>query len=167
VVNVLSQFVNDPRHSHLEAANRVLRYLKSTPGQGILIPKEGGINLIAYCDSDWLGCPFTRRLPFHISFLQNVTLNSKDFCDSCVKAKFIRLPFPISTIKTSACFDLIHCDVWGKYRTPSFTYASYFLTIFDDFSRAVWVFLLKHKHEASTCLVKFHKMVQTQFDKKH
>ncbi|KAJ0546332.1 putative RNA-directed DNA polymerase [Helianthus annuus] len=27
-VNVLSQFVGDPRHSHLEAANRVLRYLK-------------------------------------------------------------------------------------------------------------------------------------------
>ncbi|KAD7478957.1 hypothetical protein E3N88_02093 [Mikania micrantha] len=30
-VNVLSQFVGDPRQSHMEAANRVLRYLKSTP----------------------------------------------------------------------------------------------------------------------------------------
>ncbi|KAJ0534952.1 putative RNA-directed DNA polymerase [Helianthus annuus] len=60
-VNVLSQFVGDPRKSHMEAANRVLRYLKSTPGQGILIPKEGGTRLTAYCDSDWLGCPVTRR----------------------------------------------------------------------------------------------------------
>lgn len=60
-VNILSQFVTDPRHEHMEAATRVLRYLKSTPGQGILLPKTGGLNLVAYCDSDWLGCNFTRR----------------------------------------------------------------------------------------------------------
>ncbi|XP_022004110.1 secreted RxLR effector protein 161-like [Helianthus annuus] len=61
VVNILSQFVGDPRVSHLEAANRVHRYLKGTSGQGILLPKQGGTNLITYCESDWLGCPFTRR----------------------------------------------------------------------------------------------------------
>ncbi|GJW47479.1 uncharacterized protein Tco_0079125 [Tanacetum coccineum] len=57
-VNVLSQFVANPRQSHLEA---VLRYLKATPGQGVLLPNDGGYNLTAYSDSDWLGCPFTRR----------------------------------------------------------------------------------------------------------
>ncbi|XP_076904346.1 uncharacterized protein LOC143559751 [Bidens hawaiensis] len=61
-VNVLSQFVSDPCESHLEAANHVLRYLKATPGQGILLNKDGEINLTAYCDSDWLGCSITRRL---------------------------------------------------------------------------------------------------------
>ncbi|KAJ0478626.1 putative RNA-directed DNA polymerase [Helianthus annuus] len=101
----------------------------------------------------------------HVGFIKNNSLNSKSVCDSCVKAKLAKLPFPISTTKTSACFDLIHCDVWGKYRTPSFTRANYFLTIVDDFSRAVWVFLLKHKYEASTCLIHFHKMVQVQFEK--
>ncbi|KAK1408311.1 hypothetical protein QVD17_39969 [Tagetes erecta] len=60
-VNVLSQFVADPRRNHLEAANRVLRYLKATPGQGILLPRDGNPILTAYCDSDWLGCPYTRR----------------------------------------------------------------------------------------------------------
>lgn len=39
----------------------------------------------------------------------------KGFCDSCNKAKFARRPFPVSKTKTYACFDLIHCDVWGKY----------------------------------------------------
>ncbi|KAJ9561853.1 LOW QUALITY PROTEIN: hypothetical protein OSB04_007013 [Centaurea solstitialis] len=34
-VNVLSQFVADPRQPHLDAAHRVLRYLKGTPGQGV------------------------------------------------------------------------------------------------------------------------------------
>ncbi|GJW83996.1 retrovirus-related pol polyprotein from transposon TNT 1-94 [Tanacetum coccineum] len=82
-----------------------------------------------------------------------------------MEAKISRLPFPVSTTKTHACFDLIHCDIWGKYRTPSLTRASYFLTIVDDFSRATWVYLLKQKHEASMCLKAFHKMVQVQFEK--
>ncbi|GJY98317.1 putative RNA-directed DNA polymerase [Tanacetum coccineum] len=60
-VNVLSQFIADPRHSHMDAAHQVLRYLKGTVGQGILLPRDGGCNLIAYCDSDWLSCPITRR----------------------------------------------------------------------------------------------------------
>ncbi|GJS30953.1 uncharacterized mitochondrial protein-like protein [Tanacetum coccineum] len=60
-VNILSQFVADPRNNHLEAANRVLGYLKATPGQGILISRAGDPVLTAYCDSDWLGCPYTRR----------------------------------------------------------------------------------------------------------
>ena len=60
-VNVLSQFVADPRRSHMDAAHRVLRYLKGTVGQEILLPRNGGCNLTAYCDSDWLGCPITRR----------------------------------------------------------------------------------------------------------
>ncbi|KAD3640307.1 hypothetical protein E3N88_29530 [Mikania micrantha] len=106
-----------------------------------------------------LGHPSHSKLSL-FDFLKNVSLNSKTFCDSCVKAKFARLAFPISVTKTNACFELIHFDVWGKYRTPSFTRASYFLTIVDDFSRAIWVFLLKHKHQASNCLVNFHKRIR-------
>ncbi|KAK1406643.1 hypothetical protein QVD17_42133 [Tagetes erecta] len=111
-----------------------------------------------------LGHPSNSKLQ-HVDFLKNYPKNSKDFCDSCIKAKFTRLPFPVSTTKTYDCFDLLHCDIWGKYRTPSITRANYFLTIVDDFSRATWVYLLKHKHEASTCIVRFHKMVQVQFEK--
>ena len=32
-VNILSQFVADPRRNHLDALHRVLRYLKGTTGQ--------------------------------------------------------------------------------------------------------------------------------------
>lgn len=60
-VNVLSQFVSDPRQSHWNVAMRVLRYLKTTLGQGVLLPKTEDVELIAYSDSDWLGCPFSRR----------------------------------------------------------------------------------------------------------
>ncbi|XP_021971310.1 uncharacterized mitochondrial protein AtMg00810-like [Helianthus annuus] len=60
-VNILSQFIADPRSNHLEAVNCVLGYLKATPGQGILLSRAGDPVLTAYCDSDWLGCPYTRR----------------------------------------------------------------------------------------------------------
>lgn len=60
VVNVLIQFVSDPRTDHMDVVLRVLRYLKSTLGQGIFIPNNGGFNLVAYYDADWLGCPYTR-----------------------------------------------------------------------------------------------------------
>ncbi|KAL7596004.1 hypothetical protein Lser_V15G30641 [Lactuca serriola] len=61
IVNVLSQFVSDPRQNHCDAAMRVLRYLKNTLGKGILLPKEGDVKLTAYIDSDRLGCPFSQR----------------------------------------------------------------------------------------------------------
>ncbi|MFS7957032.1 putative RNA-directed DNA polymerase [Helianthus anomalus] len=98
-----------------------------------------------------------------IDFLKNIPFNK--VCDSCSKEKLTRKPFPISTTKTGECFDLIHCDIWGRYRVPSSSGARYFLTIVDDFSRSVWLFLLKFKHEASTSLKFFHKMVKTQFGK--
>lgn len=60
-VNILSQFVADPRRNHLDALHRVLRYLKGTIGQGVLFPKAGHPHLTTFCDSDWLGCPYTRR----------------------------------------------------------------------------------------------------------
>lgn len=60
-VNLLSQFLSCPRQSHLDAAYRVLRYLKSAPGQGIFLPAAGGFDLHAYCDADWGGCATTRR----------------------------------------------------------------------------------------------------------
>ncbi|GJX35612.1 uncharacterized mitochondrial protein-like protein [Tanacetum coccineum] len=60
-VNVLCQFIVDPRHSHMDAAHQMLRFLKGRVGQAILVPRDGGCNLTAYCDSDWLGCPITRR----------------------------------------------------------------------------------------------------------
>nr|GEZ90024.1 hypothetical protein [Tanacetum cinerariifolium]GEZ90053.1 hypothetical protein [Tanacetum cinerariifolium] len=41
--------------------NRVLGYLKATSGQAILISRAIDPVLTAYCDSNWLGCLYTRR----------------------------------------------------------------------------------------------------------
>ena len=39
-VNLVSQFMHDPRDSHMQAVFRILRYLKSTPGKGLLFSKH-------------------------------------------------------------------------------------------------------------------------------
>ena len=70
-----------------------------------------------------LGHPSIKK----ISSLDFVSVSDKEQinkCDACFKAKHTRLPFTASEIKTSSCFDLIHCDVWGRYRTPSLSNAS-------------------------------------------
>ncbi|KAL9447402.1 hypothetical protein AB3S75_014964 [Citrus x aurantiifolia] len=70
-------------------------------------------------------------------------------CDICFKAKQTRNVFPISMNKANDMFALVHCDVWGAYRIPSSCGAHYFLSIVDDYSRGVWVYLTAHKSEVA------------------
>lgn len=60
-VHILSQFMQQPRKPHLDAVHRLLRYLKGSPGQGLLFPSNGSLTLKGYCDADWARCPLTRR----------------------------------------------------------------------------------------------------------
>jgi hypothetical protein len=87
-------------------------------------------------------------------------------CDTCQRAKQTREKFPLNNHKASNTFDLIHCDLWGAYRTPSSCGASYFLTIVDDCSRAVWIFLLVDKKQVSKTLTNFFAMVERQYNKR-
>ncbi|KAL5580295.1 hypothetical protein UlMin_012737 [Ulmus minor] len=54
-VSVISQFMHAPRENHMEAAYRVLRYLKSAPGKGIIFRKSEKMEVEAYTDADWAG----------------------------------------------------------------------------------------------------------------
>jgi len=60
-VQVLSQFMSFPTLDHMTAALRVLRYLKKSPGQGILLSSSSAPSLTAYCDSDWGSCVDSRK----------------------------------------------------------------------------------------------------------
>ncbi|XP_056695762.1 uncharacterized mitochondrial protein AtMg00810-like [Spinacia oleracea] len=60
-VHILSKFMHKPTTVHLQAAKRVLRYLAGSTDQGILLANTSAAKLTAYCDSDWAGCPSTRR----------------------------------------------------------------------------------------------------------
>jgi hypothetical protein len=51
-VGIVSQFMHEPRTSHLDAVYRILRYLKSAPGKGILFSNHGHLKLEAFTDAD-------------------------------------------------------------------------------------------------------------------
>ncbi|XP_055833597.1 uncharacterized mitochondrial protein AtMg00240-like [Solanum dulcamara] len=57
----LSQFLNQPKKSHMDAALRVVRYLKKQPQQGILLSSKPNNQITAFCDADWAACALTRK----------------------------------------------------------------------------------------------------------
>ncbi|CAH1449045.1 unnamed protein product [Lactuca virosa] len=60
-VQYLSQFNQTPCQTHYDAALHVLKYLKGTISQGVYFNDKPTYHLEAYCDSDWVACPVTRR----------------------------------------------------------------------------------------------------------
>lgn len=101
----------------------------------------------------------------HINFLQNTVtdVSSITDCPICPLAKQSRLPFPSSTSKSSHALKLLHIDIWGPYKTPTYHKKQYFLTTVDDMSRYTWVFLMQFKTGVIVVLKKFLSMIKTQF----
>ncbi|GKC76681.1 putative RNA-directed DNA polymerase [Tanacetum coccineum] len=89
---------------------------------------------------------------------------SEHLCATCNKAKKIREPFPLSDHKSSKIGELVHLDVWGPYKVTSIDGFRYFLTIVDDFTRAVWIYMLKGKDDVYDSIVSFAQMITNQFE---
>jgi hypothetical protein len=60
-VSTVSQFMHDPRSSHMDAVTRILRYLKGCPGKGLLYTQHGNLQVECYTDADWAGSLDDRR----------------------------------------------------------------------------------------------------------
>lgn len=70
--------MQEPKRQHLDAAYRLLHYLKEAPGQGLLFSAENKLKLIGYCDADWARCPITRRsVTGYCIFLSNALVSWK------------------------------------------------------------------------------------------
>ena len=91
--------------------------------------------------------------------VDNVDFDHKH-CIVCPLAKQTRIPFPLSTSQSDACFHIVHGDVWGPYRVPTYDGKKYFLTLVDDYSRYTWIFLLNSKSEVIVALTDFFLMMK-------
>nr|GEY18498.1 ribonuclease H-like domain-containing protein [Tanacetum cinerariifolium] len=102
-----------------------------------------------------------------LATLHNDLKISKSFsvpvCEVYHRAKKTREPFPFSVYKSKNLGDLVHLDLWGPYRVTSREGYKYFLTIVDDFSRNVWVYLIKTKDEVFDVFVSFINLINNQF----
>ena len=88
-------------------------------------------------------------------------------CEGCVEGKQARQPFPTDGgTRASKILELVHSDVCGPMKTLSMGGARYFLTFIDDFSRKVWVYVLKSKNEVFDKFVEWKTLVEKQTEHK-
>ena len=114
----------------------------------------------------WHGClglPSDQILSLLPKILNISSVGNKEPCSICFKAKQTLAHFVASESHEKELFGLIHCDICGAYRVPSLFGSQYFLSIVDDANKAVWVYLMREKEEASLLLQNFMVMLKTQF----
>ena len=110
-----------------------------------------------------LGHLSNQRLTNMHSLYSSICIDNKAICDICKFAKHKRLPYSTSSSHATSKFDLLHCDIWGPLGTPSIHGHRYFITIVDDFSRFVWIILIKNKSEVSSHIQNFIILMEYQF----
>nr|GEV73273.1 ribonuclease H-like domain-containing protein [Tanacetum cinerariifolium] len=84
--------------------------------------------------------------------------------NSNMGAKQTREPFLLSDHKSSKIRQLVHLDVWRPYKITSKDGFRYFLTIVDDYYRAVWTYMLKGKEDVYDSIINFVNMLSNQFE---
>ncbi|KAI3684116.1 hypothetical protein L6452_33335 [Arctium lappa] len=88
-------------------------------------------------------------------------------CKSCLEGKQTRNSFPTQAIyKAKTRLELIHADLCGPITPPTTSGNRYFLLLVDDFSRVMWIYLLKSKDEALSSFQKFRLLVENETDEK-
>jgi transposase InsO family protein len=83
-----------------------------------------------------------------------------DFCKHCIYGKQNRQRFKTGRHTSEGILDYIHSDVWGPSPTISYGGSSYFVTFIDDFSRKVWIYMLKRKADVFVVFKQFRDLVE-------
>ena len=60
-INKLCQFMQSPTDLHWQAVKRLLHYLKGTTSFGLSFHSSLDLQLTAYANADWAGCPDDHR----------------------------------------------------------------------------------------------------------
>ncbi|KAL0667809.1 hypothetical protein Bca4012_030513 [Brassica carinata] len=60
-VNQVSQHMQAPKIHHWNMVERILRYLREAPGQGVWMGCNKSTEIVGYCDADWAGDRVDRR----------------------------------------------------------------------------------------------------------
>jgi transposase InsO family protein len=80
----------------------------------------------------------------------------EQMCEACLVGKHRRAPFPsVAKFRATEPLELVHADLCGPISPTTEGGNRYFLLLVDDFSRLMWLYLLKTKDEASTAIRRF------------
>ncbi|KAJ9559933.1 hypothetical protein OSB04_005093 [Centaurea solstitialis] len=92
--------------------------------------------------------------------------HENQLCESCLVGKQTRKSFPTTTTyKTKRPLELIHGDLCGPITPATKGQNGYVFTLIDDFSRFMWIYLLKEKSEAFTHFKKFKALAENEIGK--
>ena len=82
---------------------------------------------------------------------------------TCNLAKTHRLPFGSTEHRIVAFLQLIHFDVW---QSPVISYNGfkYYVLFIDNYSRFIWLYLMKCNCEVYDRFTKFQALVENLFD---
>ena len=58
-----------------------------------------------------------------------------------------RVKYTTSVHKTKEFLNYVHLDIWGLAQVTFLGGAKYFMSMFDDFSKKVWIYFLKSKDQ--------------------
>ncbi|GKA13488.1 retrovirus-related pol polyprotein from transposon TNT 1-94 [Tanacetum coccineum] len=90
------------------------------------------------------------------------SLGKLDFYENCVLGKSHQVSFGVGSHTTQGVIDYVHSDLWGLSQVESLGGKRYFLSIVDDYSRMVWVYILRFKHEAFGKFKEWKQLVENQ-----
>lgn len=93
----------------------------------------------------------------------SLTFYHKATCDICHFAKQKQLLITSYLSGASSKFEFLHFDIWGPLSITSVHNHRYFLTILYDYSRFVWIVLLKSKSEVSQHVKNFITLIENQY----
>jgi hypothetical protein len=54
-------YMHAPRDAHWTAVKQILWYIRGSMDLGLMISASPSVDIVAYSDADWAGCPDTRR----------------------------------------------------------------------------------------------------------
>ncbi|KAK2352556.1 putative mitochondrial protein [Trifolium repens] len=84
-------------------------------------------------------------------------------CEGCFVSKQPRNSFKNSVYSRSKqALDVVHSDVCGPIETSTLGGNRYFMTCVDEFTRKIWIFLLKEKSEVFSVFTKFCALAERQ-----
>ncbi|GJW43635.1 zinc finger, CCHC-type containing protein [Tanacetum coccineum] len=88
-------------------------------------------------------------------------------CEGCLVGKQTRHSFPAHTnYRATKRLELIHGDLCGPISPPTPSGNRYFMLLVDDYSRVMWVYLLKSKDEAFQVFKNFRGLVEVETGEK-
>ncbi len=91
----------------------------------------------------------------------------REVCDSCVKGKQARAPFPKGQAKRATeILQIVHTDVCGPMKTKSAGGSSYFVTFIHGKSRLTAIYFMKTKDKVFDKFLEYKAMVTNRTGKK-